>query len=655
MEIRNPVILSLARFTAKVFMLIAALALLAWANTSPAWAVTQYEYQKLLGSDAAEGDRLGGSVAMDGNTAVVGGWGDGFNGFSSGSAYVFTRSPAGAWTEQQKLTPSDVATHNLGFWSVAVDEDTAVIGARGDDDNGFRSGSAYVFTRSTAGVWTEQQKLTASNAAERHNFGAAVAVDGDTAVIVATGVNLAYVFERSAEGVWYEQYVLTASGAAFGSSVTLHEDTALIGTFGGWDVWGDRQYAAYVFTRGAGGGWAEQQMLFVTDYGPYDGTPFTVSVALDGNTAVIGSCFPHYSNLGVAYVFTRVAGGYWIEQQKLTTSDSEAGNEFGCSVAVNEDTALVGDPSYDDATGSAYLFTRSVGGVWTERQKLIASDGGDYQWFASSVAMDEHIALIGAWGDDDNGFNSGAAYIYRIEASETERALLIVRTDGKIGDGSPCPVPRSRNSYSTIQAAVYCAHDGDRIRVARGIFVGGASIDKYVTIVGQGPTKTVLTGGFDIRATVNLKHVTISSPVGAGPAVNGGLLETLAAGKRLVVENCWLVNGHAGDGGAIKINYDTEVVIKNSVLSANGAAGIGGAITNNGTLRISDSIITGNTAAFGAGIYNRGILFITSATVITGNHSDTDGGGVFNEGGTVTLWNKPKIFNNTPIDCVGCP
>jgi YVTN family beta-propeller protein len=235
-----------------------------------------------------------------------------------------------------------------------------------------------------------------------------------------------------------------------------------------------------------------------------------------------------------------------------------------------------------------------------------------------------------------------------------ERARLIVRTDGANGDGAPCPVPRSRSTYSTIQAAVYCARKGDVIHVARGVFVGGTSIDKYITIVGRGPNKTVLMGGFDIRASVTIKHLTISKPIGAGPASDGGLLETLAPGKRLVVEDCWLVNGQAGDGGAIKVNYDTEVVIKNSVLASNQAiGGTGGAITNHGKLKIRDSIITGNTADFGAGIYNRGALFVISA-VISGNHAKSAGGGIFNEGGTVTLWSKPKIFNNSPTDCVGC-
>ena len=131
--------------------LIIVIALLTGVIASPAWALTQNEIQKLLASDGALGDDFGVSVAVDGDTAVIGARLDDDNGFDSGSAYVFTRS-AGVWAEQQKLTASDGAANDLFGMRVAVDGDTAVIGAEADDDDGFDSGSAYVFTRSGRGV-----------------------------------------------------------------------------------------------------------------------------------------------------------------------------------------------------------------------------------------------------------------------------------------------------------------------------------------------------------------------------------------------------------------------------------------------------------------------------------------------------------------------
>jgi hypothetical protein len=161
----------------------------------PICALTPIEVAKLTASDGASSDRFGISVALDGDTALIGV----LKGRNSGSAYVFTRN-AGVWTEQAKLTASDGASSDSFGASVAVDGDTALIGANEDDDNGDVSGSAYVFTRS-AGVWTEQAKLTASDGAVNDNFGRSVAVDVDTALVGAasdddngTNSGSAYVF-----------------------------------------------------------------------------------------------------------------------------------------------------------------------------------------------------------------------------------------------------------------------------------------------------------------------------------------------------------------------------------------------------------------------------------------------------------------------------
>ena len=125
--------------------------------------------QKLTASDAAADDNFGISVSIDGDTAVIGAFGDDDNGSYSGSAYVYVRSN-GVWSEQQKLTASDGAESDYFGHSVSIDGDTAVIGAYADDDNGRDSGSAYVYVRSN-GVWSEQQKLTASDGADNDLFG----------------------------------------------------------------------------------------------------------------------------------------------------------------------------------------------------------------------------------------------------------------------------------------------------------------------------------------------------------------------------------------------------------------------------------------------------------------------------------------------------
>ena len=144
------------------------------------------EAAKLLASDGAEGDHFGDfSVAVAGDTAVIGAWGDDDDGIDSGSAYVF-RYNGTAWVEEAKLTASDAAEGDHFGGSVTVSGDTVVVGAYADDDNGSRSGSAYVF-RYSGTAWVEEAKLTASDGAADDFFGFPVAVSGDTVVVGAGG------------------------------------------------------------------------------------------------------------------------------------------------------------------------------------------------------------------------------------------------------------------------------------------------------------------------------------------------------------------------------------------------------------------------------------------------------------------------------------
>ncbi len=283
---------------------------------APASAITPTEVAKLLANNGAARDYFGNSVALDGDTVLIGAWGDQDNGDDSGSAYVFTRSGS-SWTEQAKLTAIEGAALDLFGNSVALFGDTALIGAWGDHDNGNNdSGSAYVFTRSGSS-WTELAKLTASDGAADDWFGISVALDGDTAVVGA---------EQGRQGV------------------------------------------------------------------------FPIS--------------------GAAYVFTR-SGGSWTEQAKLLASDGTFGDGFGRSVALSGDTLVIGalerwdGGGYPDLNGSAYIFTGS-GSSWREQAKLTASDGVEGDNFGISVALGGDTAVIGAFGDDDGGNQSGSAYVFSL-------------------------------------------------------------------------------------------------------------------------------------------------------------------------------------------------------------------------------------------------
>lgn len=352
---------------------------------------------KLSASDGAIGDRFGSSVAVSGDTALVGA--SAKSGYT-GAAYVYVRSGT-AWTEQARLTASDGAVNDGFGRSVAVSGDTALVGAYGNAC----SGAVYVYVRSGT-VWTEQARLTASDGACRDLFGASVALSGDTALVGAfgrlSGAGAAYVYLRSGT-VWTEQTRLTAPdgivGDAFGYSVALSADTALVGAYEKATYTG----AAYVYVRN-GSVWTGQAKLTASDGAAYD--YFGISVAVSTDTAIVGA-FCKSNCTGAAYVYAR-SGTTWTQQARLTAADGVANDHLGVSVALSGDTALVGAHCRANCTGAAYVYVRS-GKTWTERSRTTASDGAVGDFFGASVALSGGTALVGA---SYKANATGAAYVY---------------------------------------------------------------------------------------------------------------------------------------------------------------------------------------------------------------------------------------------------
>ncbi len=387
------------------------------------------ETDKLTASDAAELDQFGSSVAVSGDTAVIGSFGNDDAGDSSGSAYVYVRSPGvgGAWTLQAKLTALDAAAGDIFGWSVAISGDTAVIGAFSDVASS-GPGSAYVFVRSGT-AWSQQAKLTASDEAAGDNFGGSVAIAGDTVVVGANGNDdvpsnsgSAYVFVRSGT-TWTQQAKLTALDAAaadfFGTSVSVAGDTAVVSATGD-DDGGSGSGSAYVFVR-SGTTWTQQAKLIALDDAAGDEFGYSVSVSVSGDTGIIGarSDDDAGNNSGSAYVFVR-SGTAWTQQAKLTSLDAAGGDFFGYSVGVAGDTAVIGVVGDDDGgtnTGSVYLFVRS-GTTWTQQAKLTASDAAAQDGFGNSVAISGNTFVVGCKDNDDAGNSSGSAYVFEVVDSD---------------------------------------------------------------------------------------------------------------------------------------------------------------------------------------------------------------------------------------------
>lgn len=315
-------------------------------------ALSTVENQKIAVSSDIEDANFGFSVAIDGNTAIVSSVNDEFStNHSAGVVYIFVQDADGNWTRQAELSPTDNISNDFFGWSVAISGNTAIVGSKLNDDNDGDSGVAHVFTRDVDGNWTKEATLTADDGAAFDNFGISVAISGGTAVIGS--------------------YLDDSRGQNSGS--------------------------AYVFTR-SNGRWRQQQKLTALDGAADD--YFGYSVALSGNTLLVGSFLDDDRGVqsGSAYVFSRV-GSTWAHQAKLVASDGAAGDLFGRSTALSDGRAVIGSYGDDDNgsnSGSAYVFTYNGAGNWTEQAKLLADDGGSNNNFGKAVAIDESTIVVGS-------------------------------------------------------------------------------------------------------------------------------------------------------------------------------------------------------------------------------------------------------------------
>jgi hypothetical protein len=371
---------------------------------------------KLTASDGAALDYFGVSVSISGNYVIIGAYEDDDRGYNSGSAYIFMRDGAG-WV-QQKLTASDGAAYGYFGRSVSVSGDYAIVGAMDGNGNVTDSGSAYIFKRDGES-WSQQQKITASDGAAGDYFGLSVSISGNYAIVGAFGDDdkgdhsgSAYIFRWDGDG-WIQQQKLTASdGAAsdfFGSSVSISGDYAIIGASYDDDR-GTDSGSAYIFWWD-GTKWAQEQKLTAADGAA--GDQFGESVSISGDLAIVGAYYDddNGNDSGSAYIFRRDGIG-WVQQQKLTASDGAADDCFGFSVSISGDYAIIGAYQYySGGTGKVYIF-RWNGTGWIQQQKLLASDGAAHDLFGGSVSISSDYAIIGAGCDDDEGADSGSAYVF---------------------------------------------------------------------------------------------------------------------------------------------------------------------------------------------------------------------------------------------------
>lgn len=398
------------------------------------------ETAKLTATDADELDHLGSSVAIDGDILIAGAFRDSHDSaINAGSAYVFVRDSgnAGAWEQVAKLIGTDTASCDYFGFSVAISGDTAVVGARHNDPGGLsEAGAAYIFTRDQGGAdaWGQVAKLTAGDAEPGDSFGISVAISGDTVVVGSAlddhdgkyHAGSAYVFMRDTGGTdaWGQVAKLTAADAEerdeFGTSVAVEGDTVVVGAILDNHPGLLGTGSAYIFMRDLGGANAWGELIKITASDDEVGDEFGTSLAISGDSVVVG--VGGYAG-EEAYVFDRNSGGsgVWGQVAKITASDAGANDDFGYAVAIDRDTVVVGAAlagfSGQPTAGSAYVFLRDQGGpdAWGEAAKLTASDGENEDRFGVSVTIDGTSVAIGASGDDHSGVqNPGSLYLFEL-------------------------------------------------------------------------------------------------------------------------------------------------------------------------------------------------------------------------------------------------
>ncbi|MBM9502707.1 FG-GAP repeat protein [Leptospira sp. 201903071] len=409
----------------------------------------------------------------------------------SGAAYVY-RKTSGNWTLEAYLKASNTNTNDRFGWSVAISGNTIVVGATGNGG----SGSAYVFVfDSNTSTWAQEALLKAPNFGAGDQFGSGVAIDGDLIVVGAhwedsnenfitngttasannsrTDSGAAYIFRRTGVIWTQEAYLKTPNpdnNDYFGSTVAISGDTVVVGapqegslsglingTTASADNTKFNSGAAYVFRR-VGALWNQEAFLKASNLDSND--QFGKKISISGDTIAIGAPFEDSNqnevsngsvassdnsvgSAGAAYVFERT-GTTWVQSAFLKAKNVQGGDQFGSSVSINGNLIAVGaiNESSNQSTitngslshwneqmpqsGSVYVFSKSAG--WSAESYLKAPNPGSSDLFGWSVGVHSNKIVVGATQEcsnqntitngsaasaDDSAFRAGAAYVFQ--------------------------------------------------------------------------------------------------------------------------------------------------------------------------------------------------------------------------------------------------
>ncbi len=444
---------------------------------------------------------------------------DGTGNIRPGAVHVHTPNNSGGY-DVVELTASD-GEHNdyLGL-SVAINDNGVVVAsAYGDDDNGNAAGAIYVFTPDGIGGYAEV-KLTASDAAALDFLGRG-------------------------------EYTVSVNNAG----------VVVAGAYGDDDK-GSESGSIYVFTPDGSGGYNEVK-LTASDGAAGDQFGQTL-VVNDAGIIAVGTYNDgdNGADSGSVYVYTpNGTGGY--TEVKLTASDGAAGDQFGRSVAINESGIMIAGSPFDDDggsnSGSLYVYTPDGIGGYSE-VKLTASDAVASDFLGYSVAMNEAgVVVAGALGNDDNGANAGAIYIYRPDGSGGYTETKLHAPDGEAGDNFGRSV--SINDAGVVLVGAY--HDDDHGLNSGAVYTFTPdALGNYVPTgdlnLWETTTTANITGSLDVTFSdqdVNDTGYTASVTAVSKSGTTGGLSGVTDAALLNLISITDIVKAAGSSTGSLKVNF----------------------------------------------------------------------------------------------------
>ncbi|MBN2893568.1 MAG: T9SS type A sorting domain-containing protein [Bacteroidales bacterium] len=332
------------------------------------WANMTNPTAMLSATNLSNSAHFGSSISYDNDVIVVGAYTNYVGGINEGSAYVFEKPETG-WedmTETAILSASDIEANDKFGFKVAISGDYIAISSTGDDDSGTNNGAVYIYEKPVLG-WTdatEDQKLTTTD---------------------------------------------SPSSAEFGKSLKMESSTLLIGS----NYESSYVGAVYAFTESSGT-WSNTATIRATDRNTYD--YFGNDFAISGNNILIGKYGDpyNYKYSGAVYSTFLPISGYTEISDKIAASTylTNGYEYFGTSIDIDGDYAVVGAYGYQNQTGCAYILQK-INNNWETIARITASDGLDDDYFGYSVAISGDYVVVGSPYCDENGFNSGAFYVFK--------------------------------------------------------------------------------------------------------------------------------------------------------------------------------------------------------------------------------------------------